>query len=97
MHAILCTTATYFDFHVPGLEVQSDLQLEMFHNGGEYLHPVLLQRSEAMWRHRHSTKLWLPTLETDTSILELLNRNKYCRRKSPHHTVLVSTGLISTS
>lgn len=57
--------STHFDFHVSGLEVQSDLQLEMVHNGGEYLHPVLLQRSEAMWGNGHSTELWLPTLETE--------------------------------
>ena len=55
-------TQTDLDFHIPGLEVQPDLQLEVLHNGGEYLHPVLLQGSKSMRRNRHSTKLWLPTL-----------------------------------
>ena len=44
------------------LEVESDLQLQVLHNGSEDLHPVLLQWCEAVWGDGHLAKLWTPTL-----------------------------------
>ena len=39
---------THLYLHVSGLEVESNLKLEMVHDGSEDLHPVLLQWCVAM-------------------------------------------------
>lgn len=35
---------TYFDFHIPGFEVESNLKLKVFYNRSENLSPVVFQR-----------------------------------------------------
>lgn len=42
--------STHFDFNVPGFEVESNLELEVFHDWRENLEPVLFQwRVSVCW------------------------------------------------
>ena len=48
---VLCVFASS-NLDIPSLQVESDLQLEVLHDGLEDLHPVLLQRGVSVSRHR---------------------------------------------
>ena len=47
---VLCVF-TGSDLNVPSLQVESDLQLQVFHDGLEDLHPVLLERRISVSRY----------------------------------------------
>ena len=56
-------TYVHLQFNIPGLEVESDLKLEVFYYRSENLHPVLFEWCESVWGDRNTTKFWLATLK----------------------------------
>lgn len=81
---------TYFDFNVPGFEVESDLKLQVLNNGSENLQPVILQRcvpvgrdgyfSHLIWSLKH---MWS---NNSHSVLE------YVEKQQDFHLRYVVTG-----
>uniref|UniRef100_A0A672LT98 Dynein axonemal assembly factor 10 n=1 Tax=Sinocyclocheilus grahami TaxID=75366 RepID=A0A672LT98_SINGR len=54
----------YFNLHVPGFEIESHLELQMFHDGGENLHPVFFQRTVTV------IKVW-DSRQKDTPVVNM--------------------------
>lgn len=54
-----CAGETHFDFDIPRFEVESNLKLQVFYDGGEDLQPVLLQRGVPVsWDSDFTHLIW---------------------------------------